>query len=100
MSEKRRGDWIMTFTGRKFWVLDPQPEDVNIIDIAHALAMKVRFNGHVSRFYSVAQHSVLVAEQQEQRREDAAYENEEVAAATAGVHRNCADGGGGLAEGG
>lgn len=66
MTEHRRGGWIQTFTGRKFWPLDPHAEDVHIIDIAHPLAMKVRFNGHVSRFYSVAQHSVLVAEQQEQ----------------------------------
>lgn len=62
----RRGDWIQTFTGRKFWPMDPHPEDVHVIDIAHPLGMKVRFNGHVNRFYSVAQHSVLVAEQQDQ----------------------------------
>lgn len=29
--------------------------------IAHALGMLVRYNGHVSRFYSVAEHSLLVA---------------------------------------
>lgn len=35
----------------------PDPTTINIDDIAHALAMQVRFNGHCSRFYSVAEHS-------------------------------------------
>ncbi len=53
--------WIQTFTGRKFSPLAPRPEDVDIRDIAHALAMKCRFNGHCSPFYSVAEHSVRVS---------------------------------------
>lgn len=57
----RRGDWIQTFTGRQFWPIDPRPEDVEIEDIAHALSLLCRFTGHVREFYSVAQHSVLVA---------------------------------------
>lgn len=58
-----RGDgWIMTYTGRQFWPLDPRPEDVDIRDIAHALALKCRYGGHCSRFYSVAQHAVLVSQ--------------------------------------
>lgn len=61
MTEKRRGDWIQTFTGRQFWPLDPRPEDVDIEDIAHALSNVCRFTGHVREFYSVAQHAVLVS---------------------------------------
>ncbi len=57
----RRGDWICTYTGIKFYPLDPRPEEVDIRDIAHALANICRFNGHCVRFYSVAQHSVLVS---------------------------------------
>jgi len=55
------GDWIQTFTGIRFYPLSPRPEDINIEDIAHALSMKCRFNGHASEFYSVAWHSVLVS---------------------------------------
>lgn len=54
--------WITTFSGRKFWPLAPRAEDVAIEDIAHALSMKCRFTGHTRHLYSVAQHSVLVAQ--------------------------------------
>lgn len=57
----RHGDWMQTFTGRKFWPIDPRPEDICIEDIAHALSMMCRFNGHCNKFYSVAEHSVLVS---------------------------------------
>lgn len=53
--------FITTYTGRRFYPLDPNPADVCIEDIAHALAMICRFNGHVREFYSVAEHSVHVS---------------------------------------
>lgn len=53
--------WIQTYTGKQFWPLNPKIEDINIFDIAHALSMNCRFNGHCKRFYSVAEHSVLVS---------------------------------------
>jgi hypothetical protein len=61
MGDDRRGDWIQTFTGRRFWPLDPRPGDVDLRDIAHALARQCRFSGHTAVFYSVAEHSVLVS---------------------------------------
>lgn len=59
---ERSGDWIQTYTGRKFWPIDPEPDEVDIEDIAHGLALKCRFNGQCDYFYSVAAHSVNVAE--------------------------------------
>ena len=53
----RKGDWIQTYTGKKFYPLDPRPEDVCLLDIAHALSLTCRYNGHCNVFYSVAEHS-------------------------------------------
>jgi hypothetical protein len=53
--------WIQTYSGKRFYPLAPRPEDISILDIAHALSMKCRYAGHCKQFYSVAQHSVLVA---------------------------------------
>jgi len=58
---ERKGGWIRTYSGRMFWPLDPRSEEVEIMDIAHALSLICRFGGHVRKFYSVAQHSVIVA---------------------------------------
>ena len=57
----RESGWIVTYTGRKFYPLDPSPQDIDILDIAHALSNACRFSGHTREFYSVAQHSYLVA---------------------------------------
>lgn len=59
--ERRPSDWINTFTGKKMWPLDPDPRDISIIDIAHALSLQCRFSGHVRKFYSVAEHSLRVS---------------------------------------
>lgn len=56
------GDWFQTYTGRRFYPLAPKPEDLDIRDIAHALARVCRFGGHTMDFYSVAQHSILVSQ--------------------------------------
>lgn len=58
---KRHGDWMQTYTGRQFWPLDPRFDEIDIVDIAHALSMICRFGGHCERFYSVAEHSVHVS---------------------------------------
>lgn len=53
--------WILTSTGKHFDFADPQPEQIDIIDIANGLAKQCRFSGQCREFYSVAQHSVLVS---------------------------------------
>jgi hypothetical protein len=52
---------ILTFTGRRVRPLDLRPEDIDPLDIAHALACQNRFTGHAREPYSVAQHCVLVS---------------------------------------
>jgi len=52
---------INTVSGIEMDLLNPSPEMIDIIDISNSLGMQCRFGGHVSTFYSVAQHSVLVA---------------------------------------
>ena len=55
-------NWLETYTGLRFDLPIPRPEQIDIRDIAHALSLLCRFNGHCSRFYSVAEHCVLVAD--------------------------------------
>jgi len=56
------GHWITTYTGKKFHFLDPQPQEIDIEDIAHHLSLNCRFIGACREFYSVAEHSIRVAE--------------------------------------
>ncbi|HRH45178.1 MAG TPA: hypothetical protein PKY82_26305 [Pyrinomonadaceae bacterium] len=55
-------DWVQTFTGKKVNPFQPSTNQIDILDIAHHLAMKVRFNGAVKEYYSVAEHSVLISQ--------------------------------------
>lgn len=56
-----RGAWMQTFTGLSFYILDPRVDDIDPVDIAHALGMLCRYGGHTSVFYSVAEHCVLMS---------------------------------------
>lgn len=47
---------IMTYTGLFMDPLAPEPEQVRIEDIAHALSMISRANGHFPEVHTVAQH--------------------------------------------
>src|SRR5580704_106133 len=57
-----RGPWNETISGKQLFLLDPRPEDIDINDIAISLSNLCRFGGHVDYFWSVAAHSLLVAQ--------------------------------------
>ena len=61
------GPYLQTVSGRWVNPFDPDPDQIDIGDIARALANQCRFGGHCRVFYSVAQHSVIVSELVEQR---------------------------------
>ena len=58
-----RGPWMQTSSGGQFFPATPRPEDVRLTDIANGLALDCRYAGQcrIDRFYSVAEHSALMA---------------------------------------
>jgi len=60
----RRRDWIQSYSSKVVTPRELRVSQVTLADIPHALAQKVRFNGHLRAMtYSVAQHCVMGAEQ-------------------------------------
>lgn len=57
-AEREKDLYIQTVKGRRFYMSKPA---FDIEEIAHATAMQCRYTGHVSDFYSVAEHGVLVS---------------------------------------
>ena len=60
-------DYIRTNSGVRFYPLNPDPQGILIEDIAHALSLLCRGNGHVKVFFSVGQHCIHCAKEAEQR---------------------------------
>ena len=60
-------DYIYTVSKQKFYPTSPQKDDIIIDDIAHALSMLARANGHFPEFHSVAQHCIECAVESEKR---------------------------------
>lgn len=58
---------ITTFSGKHLDPTKPDVDMIDAIDIAHALSMLCRANGHFPSFYSVAQHSINCAKEAEAR---------------------------------
>ncbi len=54
--------WIETFTGKRVNPMHLDEELIDINDIAHSLSLQCRFVGHCLMFYSIAEHSILVAD--------------------------------------
>ena len=55
--------YITTYTRKHFDPVHPDPENICIEDIAHALSMLCRGNGHVSSFWSVGEHCICCAKE-------------------------------------
>lgn len=59
--------YIRTYTGERVFIHEPEVTlregAINVKDIAHALSLQCRYNGHCREFYSVAQHSVLASDE-------------------------------------
>lgn len=58
---------IKTYIGKWFDPMEPNIESIDIRDIAHALSLTCRGNGHVKRFFSVGQHCINCALEAEAR---------------------------------
>lgn len=52
---------IATCSGKLLCLQAPEASQIDITDIAHGLAYQCCYNGQTSYFYSLAQHSLLVA---------------------------------------
>lgn len=55
------GSKMIVAAGHYVDLVAPDPDDIDIHSIGAALSKICRFGGHVPRFYSVAEHSVLAA---------------------------------------
>jgi len=63
--------FMQTYTGLRPNPICPTPEDICLEDIAQSLSMLCRFTGHCRRFYTVAEHSIRVADLIYQKTQDA-----------------------------
>lgn len=53
---------IITASGKQFDIIRPQADQIDLYDIARSLSHVCRYNGHLPTFYSIAEHSVRVAD--------------------------------------
>ena len=60
-------EYITTYTGKHFKPTEPNPELFDIADIAHALSLICRGNGHVKTFWSVGEHCICCAKEAKAR---------------------------------
>jgi hypothetical protein len=67
IASEESSDYITTYGGTHFYPTNPKPEDIHITDIAHALSLICRGNGHVKTFFSVGQHCINCALEAEAR---------------------------------
>jgi hypothetical protein len=59
------GNKMRTYTGKYIDVFNMNINDIDIVDIAHSLSLSSRWNGHTKEHYSIAEHSIWMAENAE-----------------------------------
>lgn len=64
---KRFGAWSQSYSGERYWSLDPLPEEVHLIDIVQGLVHAARYRGQTKFFYPVLTHCILVSREVERR---------------------------------
>lgn len=56
-------DYITTYGGTHFVPTEPEIDKIHIEDVAHALSLICRGNGHLKTFFSVGQHCIYCAKE-------------------------------------
>jgi hypothetical protein len=56
----RVGYWMPSYSGKRIYPLDPRGDDIDIVDIFHALSSIARYNGHADWTWTVGDHSILM----------------------------------------
>lgn len=62
MDQDRIDDWMETASGVQFQFMNPKADQIILEDVALALSRTCRYGGHTKRFYSVAEHTILMAD--------------------------------------
>lgn len=62
MDPNHKERWIETYKGHAFYFDHPEEDTIDIEDIAQSLSQICRYVGHTNRFFSVAEHCVLMVE--------------------------------------
>lgn len=62
MDQDRIDDWMETASGVKFQFMAPTSAQIVLEDVALALSRTCRYGGHTTRFYSVAEHTILMSD--------------------------------------
>ncbi len=60
-TDGKEGTWIQTWSGNKLWPLSPEPDHIEVMDIAIGESRENRYGKQTIHSYKVAEHSVIVS---------------------------------------
>lgn len=58
MTFKKEDMYVRTISGKAVNILNPDPDSIDLRDVAWSLSKQCRLNGHTPVFYSVAEHTL------------------------------------------